>query len=224
MIYDLHIHSIYSKDSFLKPVEILHHARKKGLSGVAITDHNSIKGGIMCLKLNSDDNFHVIVGSEIKTEYGDLIGLFLQEDIKSVKFIETVEEIKDQGGLAILAHPFRKEKKLNSDIPSEYLKKVDCIEVFNARSPHFSNLKAFNLAIEYKKPMSAGSDAHLGFEIGRGKLKIDTPYSPSEISNANIISESKVSNYYFVHGMSYVIENIKKYIPITRRLNGGNQL
>ena len=109
MIYDLHVHSIYSKDSLLKPSTILRVARKKGLSGVAVTDHNSIKGGLMTLKMNTDKNFHVIVGSEIKTEYGDIIGLFLQDDIKSHTFICAVEEIKEQGGSTILLIPLGKE-------------------------------------------------------------------------------------------------------------------
>jgi len=73
MKLDLHIHSKYSKDSLLKPETILKVAKKRGLGGIAVTDHNTIKGGLFTQKINDDKNFVVIVGSDIKTEYGDII-------------------------------------------------------------------------------------------------------------------------------------------------------
>lgn len=206
MIYDLHIHSIYSKDSFLKPTNIIRIAKKKGLSGIAVTDHHSIKGGINTLKLNNDENFHVIVGSEIKTEYGDIIGLFLNEDIKSPFFIEAIDEIKDQDGLTILAHPYRKGRT----IPDDLIAKIDYIEVFNARSPHKANLMALNLAKQFKKPISAGSDAHMGFEIGRGRMKVSKTFNSSSHFTQETLTEGNLSNYFYVHGASLLIEKIKK--------------
>ncbi len=82
MMFDLHIHSKYSHDSYLSPPQIIKIAEKRGLDGIAITDHNTLKGGIETSKINNKDDFIVIVGSEIKTEYGDVIGLFLNEEIK----------------------------------------------------------------------------------------------------------------------------------------------
>lgn len=74
MKFDLHVHTKYSKDSLLNPKTVLKIAKKKGLNGIAITDYNTIKGALATQKINDDENFTVIVGSEIKTEYGDTIG------------------------------------------------------------------------------------------------------------------------------------------------------
>lgn len=102
MKFDLHIHSKYSYDSLLRPGTIIKVAKKKGLDGVAITDHNTIRGGVEVLKVNKDDDFVVIVGSKIKTECGDVIGLFLTDEIRSRVFADVVGEIRSQGGLTVL--------------------------------------------------------------------------------------------------------------------------
>jgi predicted metal-dependent phosphoesterase TrpH len=204
MKLDLHIHSKYSKDSLLKPETILKVAKKRGLGGIAVTDHNTIKGGLFTQKINDDKNFAVIVGSEIKTEYGDIIGLFLQEEINSRKFEEVVDEIKDQDGLVVLAHPFRK----NIVFPSKLFIKIDLIEAFNARSPKNFNEKAFELAKKYQKPIIAGSDSHLAFEIGRGKTITTSNYEKCLISG-NTTTDGIESNYHLVHGLSVFIESMK---------------
>lgn len=217
MKLDLHIHSKYSKDSLLKPETILKIAKKRRLSGIAVTDHNTIKGGLVTQKINNDENFTVIVGSEIKTEYGDVIGLFLQEEIISQKFEEVVDEIKSQDGLLILAHPFRK----NITYPASIFKKIDLIEAFNARSPKRINEKSLNLAKTYKKPTTAGSDAHLFFEIGRAQMELNSNIViNSNLKDELIENSSKVkdlpSNYYLVHGLSFSIENIKRVCKIAK--------
>ena len=81
MKYDLHIHSKYSSDGVLDPEKIVKIAAKRGLNGVAITDHNTIIGGLKAKNYETED-FKVIVGSEISTERGEIIGLFLKEEIK----------------------------------------------------------------------------------------------------------------------------------------------
>jgi predicted metal-dependent phosphoesterase TrpH len=208
MIYDLHIHSKYSYDSFLSPEKILKIAKKRGLDGVAITDHGTIKGGFETFKENRDSNFHVIVGAEIKTEYGDLIGLFLNEELESNKFSKVIEEIKSQGGLSVLAHPYRQYK-----FPEKFVNEVDIIEGFNARSKIEDNVKALKLAKRFGKPIIAGSDSHAGFEIGRGKTIIECQesiYQESFTRNLNI--EGKESNYYLSHGLSIINESLNKLI------------
>jgi len=206
MKFDLHIHSKYSYDSFLSPVRIIKVAKKKGLHGVAITDHNTIKGGIEALKINEDEDFQVIVGAEIRTEYGDIIGLFLEDEITTNKFEEVIEEIKSQGGLSVLAHPYRQYK-----FPEEIIDKVDLVEVFNARSKKRDNRRALHLAAKYNKPVIAGSDAHLPFEIGRGSTIVPAQV---DLKNAIIDRLTKVegceSNFYLVHAMSVLLESIKK--------------
>ncbi len=204
MKYDLHIHSKYSLDSILSPEMILKLAIKKGLNGIAITDHNTIEGGLKTLKTNTNKDFQVTIGAEIKTEYGDIIGIFLNEEIKSRKFIEIIDEIKDQDGYSILPHPFRNHKHLEI-----LVQKADLIETFNARSKKTENEKAGLLAKDYNKPVSAGSDSHLPFEVGRAYIKADCEIR-SILKSGKIFSAGKESNYYVVHGLSYFAEKIRK--------------
>ena len=150
MIADFHIHSKYSYDSILSPRTILKVAKKQGLNAIAITDHDTIKGGVETQKINTDKDFLVIVGSEVNTEIGDLIGLNLNEEIKSKNSIEVIEEIKAQGGYVILPHPYRGHK-LNEHI----IENSDAIEVFNGRSTREQNMKALELAKKYFKPFIA---------------------------------------------------------------------
>lgn len=205
MKFDLHIHSKYSYDSLLRPDTIIKVAKKRGLNGVAITDHNTIKGGVEVSKVNKDDDFVVIVGSEIKTEYGDVLGLFLTDEIRSRVFADVVDEIRDQGGLTVLAHPFRK----GIVFPRDLLGHVDLIEGFNARSPKNLNQKAIELARDCGIPVTAGSDAHLGFEIGGGRAITRTLTRTHEgdevrcaLKNGETRIEGRESSYYLVHGLS----------------------
>ena len=204
MKFDLHIHSKYSYDSFLSPEKIIRTAKKRGLDGIAVTDHNTVKGGIEALKINRDEDFQIIIGAEMKTEYGDIIGLFLDKEIRTSRIEGVIEEIKSQGGLSILAHPYRQYKN-----PEEIADKVDLVEGFNARSRKKDNARAYGLAKKFKKPVTAGSDAHLRFEIGRGRTIVD-----SEVKEALEKGETKIegneSSYYLVHGLSVAMEKIKK--------------
>jgi len=205
MKLDLHVHSKYSRDSFLSPETIIRLAKRKGLSGVAVTDHNTIEGGLAAKEINNDDDFMAIVGSEIETEFGDILGLFLKHEIASRRFIEVCEEIKVQGGLVALAHPYRK----GIVMPEDLLKHIDLIEGFNARSPRNINLRARELAKKYHIPMIAGSDAHLPFEIGRGITLLNGNVNTMPHSEGEISIEGRESNYYLVHGLSVLTEKLK---------------
>ncbi len=170
MIVDLHIHSKYSGDSIIEPITILKTAKKKRLNGVAVTDHLTIKGGIEALKLNKDPDFLVIVGSEIETDNKeDIIGLFLNEDIRSRLATEVIDEIRAQGGIAFWAHPFREGKNL---LRSDLIERVDLIEGFNSKTSASRNKLAQRLAYQYKKPLVGTSDAHHASEIGNGKTLV----------------------------------------------------
>ncbi|MCE5213298.1 MAG: PHP domain-containing protein [Methanobacterium sp.] len=171
MKYDLHIHSKYSKDGFLEPKSIIKKACKVGLNGLAITDHNTIKGGLKTRKYQRD-NIQVIVGSEILTDRGEVIGLFLDDEIKSNIFPEVVQEIKDQNGVVILPHPFD-EIRRNGIMPKkEDVHLVDCVEVYNSRClMEKYNIKAQDFAQTNKMKISAGSDAHFAGEIGKAGIK-----------------------------------------------------
>ena len=169
MRYDLHIHTHYSKCSNLKPDVILKTAKEKGLNGIAITDHNSIKGALEVAKLNKDKNFEVIIGEEIKTLQGEVLGLYLKQEIITDNLEDAINQIKKQGGLAILAHPFAYiRQSFRGDI--EKLKnKLDGIECFNSRTLYpWLDKRANKLAETHNLAKTGSSDAHFWFEIGAG--------------------------------------------------------
>lgn len=204
---DLHIHSKYSFDSLLSPKTILKVAKKKGLTGIAVTDHNTIRGGLEVRKINKDQDFTVIVGSEIHTEIGDIIGLYINEEITARTSVEVLEEIKDQGGFAVLPHPFRGHK-LNQYI----LEQSDAIEVFNGRSTPEENARALKLAQRYNKPFTAGSDAHFAAEIGYARMIINI-HSPKDIKNKPILDFKELQGQQcprYLVDASQAIKSLKK--------------
>lgn len=178
------MHTFYSKCSNLKPDVILKAAKKTGLNGIAITDHNTIKGALAVSKLNKDKNFEVIIGNEIKTNYGDILAYYLQKDIKSRDLFEVLDEIKKQGAISSVAHPFR-FPYLGFKYPIDKLKgKVDAVECFNSRNLLWSNKLALNAAERLNIAKTGGSDAHFKFGIGRA-------YTIFEGSLRNAIRKNK---------------------------------
>ena len=85
MIIDFHTHTYHSYDSYMKPKKIIRIGKARGLDGIVICDHNTIKGGLETQKINCDKNFTVIVGAEIATDVGDITGIFLTKEIESRK-------------------------------------------------------------------------------------------------------------------------------------------
>lgn len=193
---DPHVHSRYSPDTLAKPERIIKVAQKRGLQAVAITDHSTIKGGVRTALMAKNCGITVVIGAEMLTDAGDIIGLFLNEELQSNGALELVDEIRDQGGLSVLPHPFRGHK-LNEEI----LSRIDMIEVFNSKSTIGQNKAAVELARRLKKPGIAGSDAHFCSEIGiartllesddiqraltKQNLKLETEYSPSYKTNVS---------------------------------------
>lgn len=157
---DFHIHTHHSYDSRMDPEKILEVASKRGLDAVCISDHDTIKGGVECSRLSGKYNIDVIVSSEIKTNYGDITGLFLKEEIHHRNFNDVVTAIKNQGGKVLLVHPYVQHNlsEINFDA-------IDMVEVFNARTSPVLNRKAEELATLHNKIKVAGSDAHLYAEI-----------------------------------------------------------
>ncbi|HWQ19189.1 MAG TPA: PHP domain-containing protein [Methanotrichaceae archaeon] len=172
MKYDLHIHSRRS-DGAIQPEKVVEVARARGLDGIAITDHNTIRGSLDAKKAETPD-FEVIIGSEIATRGGDLIGLFLHEEIKSRGFAEAISEIHEQDGIAIIPHPFDVLRPSSSRPSENEAILADAIEVLNSRCLlRRDNDRAMNLARKLNLGMTAGSDAHLGREIGNAGIITD---------------------------------------------------
>lgn len=155
----LHIHTCYSFDSNLSPAEIINFAKNLDIDFIGITDHNTIKGAIEAKKLTNSPN--IIIGAEYFTEVGDIMALFIKEEIKEREALSVINEIKKQAGIAVLPHPYRE----HNNIRDEVIEKCDAIEVFNARSTKIQNDKALELAKKFNKPIIVGSDAHFLHEI-----------------------------------------------------------
>lgn len=168
MIIDFHTHTYHSYDSLMKPEKIIRIARARGLDGIVTCDHNTIKGGLEVQKVNHDKNFIVIVGAEIATDVGDIIGIFLTKEIESRNFHDVVEEIKQQGGEVILSHPYK-----DHDLSKIDFSKIDYIEGYNSRLNKQLNQKALDLAEKYNIPVVAGSDSHLYGEIGNSRTVVE---------------------------------------------------
>jgi predicted metal-dependent phosphoesterase TrpH len=188
---DLHIHSVYSGDSKSQLEQIIDRCIAAGINCVAITDHNTIEGAIQMQKIAP---FKVIVGEEIHTASGEVIGYYLTQGIpKRLPVKETVLRIKQQGGLIGVPHPFDRLRgsSIHKQALAEILPDIDIIETLNARSIlHRSNSKAKRFAIEHGLAVSAGSDAHTVKEIGNAYVEMSDFNTKEEFLLA--LSEGRV--------------------------------
>ena len=171
---DLHVHTRYSEDSISTPENIVQHCLKVGINCVAITDHNEISGAFEVERIAP---FKVIIGEEILTNQGEVIGYFLRKKIPSrLSPEETVVRIKAQGGLVCVPHPydrFRSGAKLRKNALEKIIPDTDLIEVFNSRAMLLrDSARALELAQKHGLPGTAGSDAHIAREIGSTYMEI----------------------------------------------------
>ena len=169
--FDLHIHSYYSFDSLTKPRVIAKKAIKKGLDGISITDHNVFKIDWKKLKLEFPELI-IIPGTEIGTiGVGDILCYFITKEITSKDPFDVIKQTHEQGGIAILAHPFHHNRTLKS-YPDKLMKLLDAVETGNSHNI-VNHESALELANRYSKPCTGGSDAHFANEIGNGSTLID---------------------------------------------------
>ena len=170
---DLHIHTEYSSDCNTPLEKIINRCLRNRISCVAIADHGTIEGA---LKMQRIAPFPVIVAEEILTPHGEIMGMFLKNGISSGLPIEqTMQQIKAQGGLVCIPHPFDmfRPSALDSRMILKIVDQIDIIEVFNSRTPPIqSSSKAQNFADKYGIAKSAGSDAHTSYEIGNAYVEM----------------------------------------------------
>ena len=169
---DLHNHTYYSTDSILSPKDMLARARARGLNVIAVTDHNTTRGGCATRDLAAElgTEVRVIVGEEVRTRDGEVLGLFLSEDIpRGLSAAATVDRIKTQGGIAGAPHPFDPFRSgLDAVVLESLAGRLDFIEGLNGRVVNAAhNEKAIEFAREHNLPLSAASDAHSAGEVGR---------------------------------------------------------
>jgi predicted metal-dependent phosphoesterase TrpH len=182
MKLDLHVHSSFSVDGKYSPKDIIKHAKKIKLDGIAITDHNEIKGSLEAVKIAKNmKDFVVIPGMEVSSEDGHVLALGITESIeRGLKTKDTIERITKLGGLPIAPHPYRFWSGLGKDVVRNHNFKA--LEVVNNRSLKKHNRKAEKLADELDVGRTGGSDSHDLEHIGRAYTELElTTYNVDDI-------------------------------------------
>nr|WP_284438586.1 PHP domain-containing protein [Halomicroarcula laminariae] len=176
MTVELHTHSSLSHDG-RDPVELLlEQARAVGLDALAVTDHDEIEASLRAAELAPDYGLVGITGMEVTCEAGHVLALGITEAIPpGLSFAETLDRIREQGGLAVVPHPFQESRHGVLDkISKAELATADAIEVYNSRllTGH-SNRQAERFARRRGLPMTAGSDAHIAEMVGQAVTTVD---------------------------------------------------
>lgn len=179
---ELHSHTHASGDCLMRPADIVKTCQRKGITRLAVTDHNTLSGALEMLALAPE---LVIVGEEIMTTQGELLGYFLKEEIPpKLSPAETIARLRAQGAAISVSHPFDRLRKgawLEADLAA-ILHLVDAIEVFNARCifPD-DNARALAFARTHGKPGTVGSDAHAHLELGQATLRLARAGNSAEL-------------------------------------------
>ncbi len=208
---DIHMHTDHSNDC-ATPVEVLlETAKDRGMGAIAITDHNEVSGALAAREIaERDGGIKVIVAEEVKTaEQGEVIGLFLEEKIeKGMTMAETIAEIRRQGGLVYVPHPF---DRLHSVPDYEHLldmvEEIDILEVFNPRVAFSAfNEEAERFAAKYRIVPGAGSDGHVAQALGSVRIRMNDFDGPEEflesMRSADIVRKHK--NLVYVQALKWM--------------------
>ena len=178
---DLHVHTRYSYDSTITLDEIVAYSQKRGLDGVAITDHDVVEGALKLVQKVKE--LLVIPGVEVTTSRGHVLALNITRPIPTeLSPLETIQIIHEAGGIAVAAHPTVFYKGLRGQVNSNF----DAVEVINASAfPFFlSTHLSQKLALRLGLPQTAGSDAHYASEIGFAYTVVDAEPEVDEIVHA----------------------------------------
>lgn len=183
MKVDFHVHSVYSKDSLTDPEDLVSKARKLGFGKLILTDHNTIRGA---LKIRERYPDFVIVGEEILNTSGEILALFVKEELpKGIAPLEGLKRLREQGAFISLSHPYAASRHGWSEAEMvSFLPYLDAIETHNARNSKAQNEAAIRFAEKYALPGTAGSDAHALPEFGRMGLELPEFNTADELRNA----------------------------------------
>ncbi|MGH2377190.1 MAG: PHP domain-containing protein [Candidatus Limnocylindria bacterium] len=172
---DMHTHSEFSPDSRTPIAAQARRIKELGLDVVCATDHNTIQGGLRLRE--AADGFRVVVGAEILSRDGEIIGLFLEKDVpRGLSAEETIARIRDQGGVVSVPHPFSRNRRnhIRRAALERVWRDIDALEVFNAREAFMGdNLRAAEFARDHGVAGAVGSDAHRTRELGGAWLEVD---------------------------------------------------
>jgi predicted metal-dependent phosphoesterase TrpH/glycosyltransferase involved in cell wall biosynthesis len=212
ILADLHMHTDHSHDCAVPVADLLDYAEAQGLGAIAITDHNVFAGAQEAVQLARGLDLVVIPGEEIKTEKGEVIGLFLDEKIeRGLPMAETIAAIREQGGVVYLPHPFDRLHTI-PDAPTlhRHLPEIDVFEVYNARLLFEGfNDEALRYARKYNLTMGAGSDAHVLQGVGTGLVRMRAFENAAEflisLRSAEIVRRPK--SLVYLQGLKWVAQS-----------------
>jgi len=171
---DLHVHTKASSDSFIDLKDAIKTAKNIGLDGLAITDHDTIEAALIAANMKTE--IIIIPGIEVSATEGHILGIGITEEMpRGLTAKETVEKIRELGGLAVVPHPF---DFLRHGVGEKVARQInpDAIESINSNSALFYYEKRLSekLAEKIQKPQTAGSDAHMLSSIGEAYTMVET--------------------------------------------------
>jgi predicted metal-dependent phosphoesterase TrpH len=218
---DLHCHSAASFDSLSKPADLVRVASERGLTHLAITDHERIEGALAARDL-APEGLTIIVGEEVRSVDGDVIGLYLERAVApGLSALETIAAIHEQGGLAGIPHPFDRFRASGlAGLPEAQLTEVaaavDFVETWNARVPSAAtNERARDFATTHGLPGVASSDAHTLIEVGVASTRLPGPIDgPVELLAA--LGEATLTT----GRASYLVRGLTPVNKLVNRLRG----
>jgi hypothetical protein len=174
---ELHSHSALSYDAH-DPVELLlEQAAAVGLDALAVTDHDEIDASLRAADIAPEYGLVGIPGIEISSAAGHVLGLGVAEAVPpGLTFMETLDRIRDQGGIAVIPHPFQKSRHgVAPHVTEGELASGDAMEVYNSRLlTGLANRWAESFAVDHDLPMTAGSDAHISEMVGQAVTRVET--------------------------------------------------
>jgi predicted metal-dependent phosphoesterase TrpH/glycosyltransferase involved in cell wall biosynthesis len=211
ILCDLHMHTEYSHDCAVSVGALLDFAEAQGLGAIAVTDHNVFRGAQEAVERARGRDLVVIPGEEIKTQTGEVIGLFLEREIpRGMSMGETIAAIREQSGVVYLPHPFDRLHTI-PDAPTlhRHLAEIDVFEVYNARLLFEGfNDEALRFARKYNLTMGAGSDAHVLQGVGTGLVRMRGFETPEEflisLRSAEILRRPK--SLVYLQGLKWVAQ------------------
>ena len=179
MRIDLHLHSRFSHDGQSTLEALIERCRACGLDRIALTDHNTVEGALQLAEMAPE---LAIIGEEVKTREGEVIGLFISGHLPPYRPPEEVMDlIHEMGGLTYLPHPLdRRRSNFQPDRVVRLADRIDIIETYNPWCDAAANEAAAMLAMDLDKVAATGSDAHATSELGRSWMEMETYSDPHD--------------------------------------------
>lgn len=217
MYIDLHMHCMEgSDDSHISIPQIVEKAKKLGLNGICITDHDTMKAKDIAEKYSRDFNFNIFVGAEILTHEGDVL-VFGVDSIpdKKIHAQELIDYVNERNGATISAHPYRENNRGLGD-NLFLVKGLTAIEGYNGSTKDYNNLKAQNTAFKVNLPIVGVSDCHFEEKIG-----VFATYFEDDINSINDLVNALKNG-----AMSPVVHTGKKYefISVEEDINKSSKI